>query len=159
MTDLTRPLSVETLRARGACERAQALFRERWGDSVEVTEARCVSVADLFDWDWAAQKLLSPAARAEYRRAGAPASDEYRRACAPALAAYESVRAAALAAYESVRPGAARACASAWAEYKRVCAAARAEYERARVAASDKYGRVRATAWARLYVSDRESPA
>ena len=34
-----------------------------------------------------------------------------------------------------------------------------AAYERARVAASDKYGRVRATAWARLYVSDRESPA
>lgn len=130
MTDLARPLSVETLRARGACERAQALFRERWGDSVEVTEARCVSVADLFDWDCAAQKLLSPTAWAEYRRAGAPASDEYRRACA-----------------------------SAWAEYRRADAPALAAYERARVAASDKYGRVRATAWARLYVSDRESPA
>jgi len=57
------------LRAAGACADQVALFEARFGDGVDVTEALCLSVADLFDWSWAADYLLPAPARAEYWRA------------------------------------------------------------------------------------------
>ena len=104
------------LRAAGACADQVALFEARFGDGVDVTEALCLSVADLFDWNWAAGYLLPALARVEYRRALAPALAEYERTVAPARAEYE------------------RALAPAWTEYDRAdraLAPARAEYDRA----------------------------
>ena len=115
------------LRAAGACADQVALFEARFGDGVDVTEALCLSVADLFDWNWAAGYLLPALARVEYRRALAPALAEYERTVAPALAEYERTVAPARAEYE-------RALAPAWTEYDRAdraLAPARAEYDRA----------------------------
>jgi cell division septum initiation protein DivIVA len=97
----------------GACADQVALFRETFGARVAVTVPAMEAVANLFDWEWAAQHLLSAAARAEYARARAPAWAEYERVTAAALAEYERVTAAAWAEYERVR-------AAAWAEYERV---------------------------------------
>ncbi len=71
-----------------------------------MTLKRCLDHAREFDWNWAANNLLSPTQRAEYERVEASALAEYRRIEAPALAEYERVQA------------------PAWAEYKRAKAQA-----------------------------------
>jgi hypothetical protein len=95
-------ITLQQLTDKDACQEQVDLFRALFGDSVDVTEELCASVAGKFDFDWAASSLLAPSARAEYKRATAPAWAEYKRATAPA-----------------------------WAEYKRATAPARDEYERA----------------------------
>jgi len=122
---------LSALRAAGACADQVALFEARFGDGVDVTEALCLSVADLFDWDWAADNLLPAPARAEYWRAMPHAEAEYIRASAPARAEYW------------------RAMAHAEAEYIRASAPARAEYERAAAHAEAEYIRASAPARAR----------
>ena len=98
----SRPLALATLVARGACINQRDLFRNRWGDSVEVTVALCQSVADQVDWAWAGEHLLTADAWAEYERVTAAASDEYDRVTAPASDEYERVTAAARAEYAHV---------------------------------------------------------
>ena len=104
----SRPLALATLVARGACINQRDLFRNRWGDSVEVTVALCQSVADQVDWAWAGEHLLTAPAWAEYDRVTAPARAEYERVTADARAEYERVTADARAEY-------ARVTADAWA--------------------------------------------
>ena len=106
---MSRVLTVQTLIDKGACSSQVELFRSMFGEQVRVTQKLCASVADKFDFIWAASHLLS-----------APALAEYERACAPARAEYERVRA------------------SAWAECDRACAPAWAEYQRARAPAFAK---------------------
>ena len=120
---MTNTLTIKDLRVAGACEKQVKLFEQHFGDGGTVTLAKVRKVASLFDWNWAARYLLSPARRAEYERVRDSALAEYERVRAPALAEYEGIRASALAEYEHVR-------APAWAEYKRVRAPAWAEYER-----------------------------
>jgi cell division septum initiation protein DivIVA len=122
-----RTLTAEQLEAADACPDQVELFRGRFGESVRVTEAQAAKVSGLFDWDWAATRLLSAPARAEYKRVEAQARAEYERVTAPAWAEYERVKA------------------PAWAEYERVTAPAWAEYKR-----------VEAQAWAVAYINDRE---
>ena len=131
-----RLLKVSCLVKLNACPQQVAKFRELWGEQVYVTVPRMTSVADHFDWDWGAQKLLSAPAWAEYERVTAPALAEYNRVTAPALAEYNRVTVAAWAEHK-------RVTAAAWAEYKRVTAQARAECKR-----------VTAPAWARLYIQE-----
>ena len=78
---------VQTLIDKGACYAQVELFRAKFGESVRVTQRLCVSVADAFDWNWAAGHLLSKPAWAEYERVTAPAW----RVWAPARAEYERV--------------------------------------------------------------------
>src|SRR5208282_2710189 len=94
-------LHIQQLIDRKACQEQVDLFRAKFGESVDITEELCVSVATEFNFDWAAQELLT----------------------APALAEYECVTAQALAEYE-------RVTAQAQAEYKRVTTQAWAEYQR-----------------------------
>lgn len=51
----------------GACEEQQERFVELFGGPVEVTEELALSVAGVFDWDWA-RVLLPRSMRAEYTR-------------------------------------------------------------------------------------------
>ena len=95
-------LTLSTLRNANACAGQVRKFKRRFGESVDVTEDLCASVATVFDWTWAVSRLLPPTAWAEYERATESARAEYAR----------------------VRD-------AAWAEYARVRDAARAEYERA----------------------------
>ena len=96
----SRILELQTLVNNGACAEQVRLFREKFGESVFVTEDLCVSVAREFDFNWAARHLLSPAALDEYERVTAPAWAEYERVKASARAEYERVTAPALAEYE-----------------------------------------------------------
>ena len=79
----SRTLTLATLKRLGACSDQREDFARRFGSSVEVTEELCLSVSDVFDWAWIAQRALS-----------APALAEYERVCAPAWTEYERVRAA-----------------------------------------------------------------
>ena len=105
----------------GACREQRELFAELFPKGSPKTRKAALAAArkyaGKFDWEWAAEKLLSAAARAEYEKVRGTA-----------LAEYDKVRAAALAEYDKVR-------AAARAEYDKVCAAARAEYDKVRAAA------------------------
>ena len=70
------------LQIKGACASQVALFAETFPHGTEITEAVCLAVADKFDWDWAAQNLLSPESYAEYQRVRARAYAEYAHVCA-----------------------------------------------------------------------------
>ena len=74
------------LRELGACADQCAEFEKRFGKSVEVTEELCLSVADVFNWDWAAEYLLGAPALAEYKRVMAAAWADYKRVAAQTFA-------------------------------------------------------------------------
>ena len=79
---MSRTLLLSTLIAKRACSEQVERFRSTFGESVEITPELCLSVADKFDWDWAAWRLLSAPAHAEYDRVRAPAWAEYDRVVA-----------------------------------------------------------------------------
>ncbi len=164
----SRILELQTLVNNGACAEQVKLFREKFGESVLVTEDLCVSVAREFYFDWAAKHLLSPAAWAEYERAVVSARAEYERIKAPALYEYKCVVALAWAEYERVTESARaeqkhvtesaqaeykRVAALAWSEYKCVVASTWAEYERIKAPAWAEYERIKASTFARAYLS------
>ena len=132
---MTARITYAQLRASGACRDQLALFKRKFGDSVEVTVQLAESVANEFDWDWAASKLLKAAAWDEYYRVRAAARDEYYHVTAAARAECKRVTAAA------------------WAEYYRVTAPAFAECERVTAAARAECKRVGAAAFATAYIS------
>src|SRR3990167_7626535 len=134
-------LMLAQLERAGACSEMVEDFRRRFGTSVAVTEAAAEAVAGVYDWDWAASKLLPASARAEYKRVMASALAEYERVEASAWAEYKRAEAPALAEYK-------RVMAPAWAEYERVVAPAQAEYKRAEASALAEYKRAEAPAWA-----------
>ena len=113
------------LQSKGACASQVALFAETFPHGTEITEAVCLAVADKFDWDWAAQNLLSPESYAEYERVRAQAYAEYQRVYTQIDAEYQRVRA------------------QTDAEYQRVYAQTDAEYQRVRAAT---FGRLANTA-------------
>ena len=56
-------ITLQQLIDKGACAGQVRLFKRRYGGSVRVTKRECIAAAQLFDWDWAAQNLLSAPAR------------------------------------------------------------------------------------------------
>ena len=66
-------ITLVQLRKKRACASQLAKFESLFGDSVVVTRELCIRHAADFDFDWAAEHLLSAPAWAEYRRARAPA--------------------------------------------------------------------------------------
>lgn len=69
---MSRDLTLEQLRQKGACADQARFFRAIFGERAEVTIESCVAMADVFDWNWAALHLLSAPARAEYYSAMKP---------------------------------------------------------------------------------------
>ena len=109
MTQASRTLTAATLVRLGACPEQVALFRATFGDSVEVTPALTAEHVDAYKWSWAADHLLSHAARDAYRAAMLSASDAYYAAVASASDAFDAAVASARDAYRA-------AMARAWAE-------------------------------------------
>src|ERR1700678_1898877 len=100
-------ITAQLLEDHSACSAQVELFIKHFPEGATVTLDRCREVAQIFNWDWAAEHLLT----------------------APALAAYYKARAAALAAYYKARAAAAWAAycearAPAWTAYNEACAAA-----------------------------------
>ena len=84
-------LTLETIKdAGGECEQVD-LFERLFGAEVDVTPELCAEHDSKFDWNWAAEHLLTPTGLAEYQRVQAPAWAEYQRVQAPAWAEYERV--------------------------------------------------------------------
>ncbi len=128
-----KTITLARLKELGACADKLLLFEELFGAEVAVTEEMCIKHSSDFDFNWAANNLLSATAfvdyervrdtaRAEYERVSDTAWDEYARVSATAWAEYKRVRDTARAEYERIR-------ATALVEYERVCAAL-VEYER-----------------------------
>ena len=90
-------ITLTMLKSKHACPVQCSEFEKRFGDSIEVTPALCLSVASVFDWKWAAEHLLSPPARKAYYEAKAPAWKAYNEAIAPALKIYNEAKASAFA--------------------------------------------------------------
>ena len=86
-------VTLAMLKAKHACADQVRLFESLFKEGGDVTQEKCLAVADKFDWDWAAQHLLPASARAEYERVTATAWAEYERVRAPAWAEYERVKA------------------------------------------------------------------
>ena len=137
LPDAPPPITVALLRSKGACEDQVDTFRSLFGDAAPLTVEAAVENAASFDWNWAADRLLSAPARVEYRKVHDAARAEY-----------EKVRDADWAEYEKVRD-------AAWAEYRKVSAPARAEYEKVSDAARAEYQKVRACTFARLYLASQ----
>ena len=110
-------ITLARLKELHACSSQVALFQQHFGESVTVTKERCLAVASIFDWNWAAQFLLSLFAQTEYYRACTTAWAEYYRTYTTAWAEYYKVRAPARAEYD-------KAYAIARAEYDKACAIA-----------------------------------
>ena len=137
---MPKRITPRMLKLAGACSDQVDIFRKQWPRGTAVTiESVEMAVSLGLDIEWAARKLLSDAARAEYARATAAARAEYARVRRAAWAELDRAIAPALAEYK-------RAIAPALAEYRRAIAPALAEYWRATAAARAEYDRVRATA-------------
>jgi hypothetical protein len=119
-------ITADLLEAKGACSDQVRLFRELFPHGAPLTVAAAVAVADRFDWQWAANNLLSATAWEAYNKATAPASKAYREATAPAWEAYNKARATASKAYRE-----------------------------ATATASKAYDEARATAFAQAYIADQ----
>lgn len=58
-------VTVDLLRALGACGDQVEEFADLFGDSAVVTEEACAAHAHVFDWVWACEKLLTYEGRRE----------------------------------------------------------------------------------------------
>lgn len=90
-------VTVRMLKAKGACSNQVELFKSLFPNGVEVTEEVCVANADNFDWNWAANNLLTPLQLAKYQRIEAPARADFKRITASARAEYKRITASAFA--------------------------------------------------------------
>ena len=140
-------ITLRKLKAKRACQVQLDKFKELFGSKVEITLELCIKHAQDFNFNWAADDLLSASALAEYQRVRAPAWAEYQRVRAPAWAEYQRVTASAYAEYDRVK-------APAYAEYDRVTASALAEYNRVTAPALAEYQRVRASAFFHAWEQD-----
>ncbi len=145
----TAVITEAMLRELKACAPQRELFAELFPKGISASDLReaCVTHAGEFDFDWAAEKLLSLAAREEYLRIKAPAWQEYHRVNAPAWQEYCRVAAAARQEYY-------RVTAAAHDEYHRVTADIWQEYDRVTAAAREEYHRVKAAAFADAFLSE-----
>ena len=130
-----------------ACYRQRILFKEKFGDEVKVSVALARGVAKDFNWDWAADHLLSAPALAEYKKVRVLAQTDYETVRGLAWADYEKVRELALADYEKVRD-------LALADYEKACDPAWADYNKVRDPAWTEYKKVCAVAFAKAYLTD-----
>jgi hypothetical protein len=80
-----------------ACSEQVDLFRSLFPTGVVVSRQTCLSVADQFDWSWAAENLLSQPTRAEYEKVDQPTRAEYEKVDQPTRAEYQKVCAGAFA--------------------------------------------------------------
>ena len=99
---MAKIITLRKLKAKRACQVQLDKFKELFGSKVEITLELCIKHAHDFNFNWAADNLLSASALAEYQRVTASAWAEYQRVTASAYAEYQRVTAPALAEYDRV---------------------------------------------------------
>ena len=70
-------ITLEQLKEHHACTGQLHLFKKLFGKEVEVTVEKCIKYHDKFDWEWAAEHLLSVELYKEYKKIQQPAWEEY----------------------------------------------------------------------------------
>jgi len=80
-------ITLDDLDKAGACQSQRREFARLFPEGVEVTPDLCEKYSDVFDWEWAAENLLSPSAWAEYGKVRASAWAEYDKVRARAFGA------------------------------------------------------------------------
>ena len=53
-------ITLEMLKAKGACRQQRAKFKATFGESVTIDPIICMMVAQEFEWFWGAHHLLTP---------------------------------------------------------------------------------------------------
>lgn len=124
-------ITTAMLRMKKACESHVLEFERRFPNGIEVTEEVCLSVADIFNWNWAARNFLSWSAKEHYDLAIVIARVALNRACAPALADFDRI-------VKSVGEDCANVIAPAWADCRLAMAPAQADFARAAASAFAK---------------------
>lgn len=90
---MTTTVTLEQLEELGACQEHRERFSDLFPEGhVEVTVELCVRHATTFDWEWAADALLTKDAQELYRTEIGRADREYDDAVEPTLTAYTAVR-------------------------------------------------------------------
>ena len=143
-------ITLEQLLAEKACKEQVDIFKQQFpSGKALVTVKRARALSSVFDWNWAALNLLTPAAREAYMAVERPAWKDYKAVKRQAWEAYEAVERPAWEAYEAVRR-------SAWEAYKAVERPALEAYEAVRRPAWEAFEAQRAEAFARAYLSMEE---
>lgn len=112
--------TVDKLIQARACQEQVDLFRETFPDGAEVSVDTAVSVAEIFDWDFAAMHFLSIEGTKVYNKAEAPFWETYYKTVAPLWETCLDVDAPCLESYNEARD-------LLWRTYKRACARVFAE--------------------------------
>jgi hypothetical protein len=78
-------ITLRQLRKWGACEPQVELFKQLFGEEVELTEALVLEHGPKFDLNWIAEKIMTPERLEAYQKAIAPAEEAYEKATAAAF--------------------------------------------------------------------------
>ena len=89
------------LESKEACNTQIKLFAKLFPRGVTLTKAICMKHAQEFQWNWAAENLLSNTARAEYWKIYGLAWAEYKKATDLALVEYWKITGLAWAEYDN----------------------------------------------------------
>ena len=142
-------ITVDMLRSHFACDDQLEAFIREFPEGTPETMGAALAAAErvdrIFDWYWAAEKLLSPAARDAYLRAAGSAR-------ATCIRAREAARTAHGRALTGISDTFVRATTEIrWAEYQRALDAAWADYRRAKAVAEANYRRAHARAFVKAW--------
>ena len=164
---MTQPITAAMLRENDACEEEVKKFEHLFGESVIPTKELALQYADEFDWEWAADNLLSQAQLNVYTAAIKPATKlygdayeqthtDYQKAVAPAKERYDAAAyAAAKERYEAMRnPALGYATDPAWAQLLVETAPQRAAFIEATRTARAAYDRAQAVAFVQAWCSE-----
>jgi hypothetical protein len=90
---MTKPITLKMLKKAGACQDQVDLFEKLFGKSVIPTRELALEHASDFDFQWAAENLLTSQSLKAYEKTEALAWKAYKKATALALKACEEARA------------------------------------------------------------------
>jgi hypothetical protein len=82
--------TVDILESKKACLSQVKLFKEHFPNGSPLTVESALSVASIFDWDWAAHRLLSAKGVMTYKEQAAPILNMYLDQTASLLKTYRS---------------------------------------------------------------------
>ena len=116
-------ITLSLLESKGACEDQVLLFRAHFGEGpAPLDDATAIRMASVFDFDWAAQNLLSPDGWKAYEEAEASLLKTYEDATAPLWKTYVEAKAPLWNTYDDAK-------APLWKTYMEAVAPLRKAYE------------------------------
>jgi hypothetical protein len=138
-------ITLSQLETANACGGQRKLFKELFGDSIEITIDLAEKYFDKFDVDWVAESLLNSEYLAEYEKIRDSAWGEYLKITKPAYAEYEKIVDSDWGEFRKIRD-------SALNEYLKIVDSAWAEYRKIRDSAYAEYEKIKAKAFVELYI-------